>query len=113
MRFFGHHGDLAAERELGSHVYVDVELAADLGAAARSDSLADTLDYVRCYGLVRDVVERKQFHLLEALAGAIADALLTEPRAESVRVRVAKQPPLDGAIERCAVVIDRRREAGA
>ena len=109
MRFFGHHGDLAAERELGSHVYVDVELGADLSAAGRSDALADTLDYVHCYGVVRDVVEQRQYHLLEALADAIATALLAEPRAESVRVRVAKQPPLDGAIERCAVIIERRR----
>ena len=44
MRFFGHHGDVDAERELGSHVYVDVELTADLSAAGRSDVLGDTLE---------------------------------------------------------------------
>jgi dihydroneopterin aldolase len=111
MRFFGHHGDVDAERELGSHVYVDVELSADLSAAGHSDVLGDTLDYVRCYGIVRDVVEGRQYRLLEAIAEGIAAALLQEPRADSVRVRVAKQPPIDGYIERCAVIIERARVA--
>ena len=109
MRFFGHHGDVPAERELGSHVYVDVELRADLSVAGHSDVLGDTLDYVRCYRIVRDVVEGHQYRLLEAIAESIAAALLQEPRADSVRVRVAKQPPIDGYIERCAVTIERSR----
>ncbi|HEY4870182.1 MAG TPA: dihydroneopterin aldolase [Candidatus Dormibacteraeota bacterium] len=112
MRFFGHHGDVDAERELGSHVYVDVELSADFSAAGYSDVLGDTLDYVRVYGIVRDVVEGRQYRLLEAIAEGIAAALLQEPRADSVRVRVAKQPPIDGYIERCAVIIERARVAG-
>ncbi|MBV8300342.1 MAG: dihydroneopterin aldolase [Candidatus Dormibacteraeota bacterium] len=109
MRFFAHHGDVAAERELGSHLVVDVELRADLSRPASSDSLHDTVDYVHCYELVRQVVETRQFHLLEALADAIARALLDDARVESARVRVAKQPPIAGMIERFAVVIERSR----
>ena len=111
MRFFAHHGDVAAERELGSHLIVDVELRTDLGAPARSDSLHDTVDYVRCYEVVREVVETRQYHLLEALADAIATALLENRRVESARIRVAKQPPIDGMIERFAVVVERSRPA--
>jgi dihydroneopterin aldolase len=113
MQFFGHHGDVAAERELGSRVHVDVEIDTDMSTPGRSDDLVDALDYVRCYSLVREVVEGRQYHLLEAIAENIARALLEEPRALSVRVRVAKQPPLAGSIERCAVEITRRRESEA
>jgi len=109
MQFFGHHGELAAERELGSRVFVDVELYADLARAGESDSLTETIDYVRCHALVREVVEQRQFNLIEAIAENVARALLQELPATSVRVRVAKEPPIDGVISRTAVVIERGR----
>lgn len=109
MQFFGHHGDVEAERVLGGWLAVDVELSADLSPAGRSDRLQDTLDYVRCFEAVREVVEDRQFHLLEAVAEHIAAALLAEPLARRVRVRVAKRPPLRGVLDACAVVVERRR----
>jgi len=109
MQFFGHHGDVPAERELGSRVYVDVRVRTDTALPGRSDDLSDALDYVRCYARVRSVVEDEHFNLLEAIAENIADALLEEPRAMAVRVRVAKEPPLPGQIHRCAVEIERVR----
>jgi dihydroneopterin aldolase len=109
MEFFGHHGDVPAERELGSRLYIDVELRADLAPAGRSDSLQDTVDYVRCYEVVRGVVEGQQMHLLEAIAEQVAGTLLAETPALSVRVRVAKQPPIAGSIGRVAVTVERTR----
>ncbi len=113
LQFFGHHGDVEAERALGGRVDVDVEIRADLRGAASNDDLAATLDYVRCYETVRKVVETRQHNLLETVAEEIAEALLAEARVESVRVRVAKQPPLAGVFHRFAVVIERRRAAAA
>ena len=110
MRFFAHHGDVPAERELGGRIEVDVELRTDVRTAAASDSLRDAVDYVRCYEQVRDVVERRQFHLLESLAEAIAKALLADAMVSGVRVRVAKQPPVAASIDRFAVVVERDRE---
>jgi len=112
MQFFGHHGDVEAERELGSRVYVDVEISTDLSVAGRTDALSDTVDYVRCYELVRGIVEERRYRLLEAVAENIADALLEDPRAQLVQVRVAKEPPIDGVIARCAVVVRRDRGRG-
>lgn len=113
MEFFGHHGDLAAERELGSRIYVDVEIVLDLSVAGVSDKLEDTLDYVRCFETVRRVVEEAQHNLLEAVAERIARALLSEARVHRVRVRVAKQPPIAGGISRVAVVVDRSHASDA
>jgi 7,8-dihydroneopterin aldolase/epimerase/oxygenase len=109
LQFFGHHGDVEAERTLGGRVDVDVEIRAALGEAGRSDQLSDTVDYVRCYDTVRRVVETRQHNLLETVAEEIAAALLADERVDSVRVRVAKQPPIAGVFHRFAVVIDRDR----
>jgi dihydroneopterin aldolase len=112
MEFFGHHGDVPAERELGSRLHVDVDVRIDASVAGQSDDLRDALDYVRCYALIREVVEGRQYHLLEAIAENIAASLLHEPRALAVRVRVAKDPPLPGVIRRCAVIVERDRSSG-
>jgi dihydroneopterin aldolase len=109
MEFFGYHGDIEAERALGGRYRVDVELLVDLAPAGRSDHLGDTVDYVRCFQVVREVVENRQYRLLEALAQALADELLAQPRVDGVRLRVAKQPPLRGAFARFAVSIERHR----
>jgi dihydroneopterin aldolase len=110
MEFFGYHGDIEAERALGGRYRVDVELDADLLAAGRSDALTDTVDYVRCFQLVREIVETHQYRLLEALAQALADELLRQPLVDGVRVQVAKQPPLRGGFASFAVAIERRRD---
>jgi dihydroneopterin aldolase len=113
MEFYGYHGDIEAERALGGRYSVDVELVADLRAAGRSDDIGDTIDYVRCFQVVRDLVENQQYRLLEAMAEAIAQALLREHgRADTVRVRVAKQPPVRGTFRRFAVEVERRRGEG-
>lgn len=45
LRLWAHVGVLEHERELGQWFEVDLTLGVDLAAAARSDALADTLDY--------------------------------------------------------------------
>lgn len=45
LRLWAHVGVLEQERAHGQWFELDLELAFDLGAAARSDALADTLDY--------------------------------------------------------------------
>lgn len=94
LRYFARHGAHPAERQLGSHVEVDVEVDADLALAVASDRLEDTLSYSLVEAAVREVVQGSEFSLLEGLAGAIAEAVLALPRAERVTVRVTKTPRL-------------------
>lgn len=107
MAFFGRHGVFPAERELGARFSVDVELEGDLHAAGRSDRLEDTINYVKAYGLVKEVVEGDPCHLLEAVAERIADRLLALPRVERARVRVHKRPPLEGEFRSFGVEVVR------
>jgi dihydroneopterin aldolase len=113
MSFYGYHGETQAERTLGNRFHVDVEIRIDLSIAGRSDNIADTLDYAHVFELVRAVVEDQQFSLIEALAARVAETLLVERRIDSVKVRVGKQPPIAGAIDRCWVIIERDRGAGS
>ena len=91
MTFFGRHGTLSAERELGQPFVVDVALQCDLRPAGESDDLTQTVDYSQVYRQVRGIVEGPPLNLTEAVAERIADAILkTFPVVESVRVKVAK-----------------------
>jgi dihydroneopterin aldolase len=107
MAFFGRHGVFPAERELGARFSVDVVLEGDLRAAGRSDRLEDTIDYAKAYDAVREVVEGEPCHLLEAVAGRIADRLLLLPKVERATVRIHKKPPLPGEFRSVAVEISR------
>ena len=90
LSLFGHHGANAAEREAGTRLDVDGELELDTAAAAQTDRLRHTVNYDEIFALVRDRVENDSFHLLEALAGDLAHACLTEFGAARVHVRLTK-----------------------
>lgn len=109
----GHHGVEAAERAVAQPFEVDVELLLDLGAAGRSDDLEQTADYAAVDREVRRIVSTTSFRLVEALAEAIADALLDGFPAEAVEVRVAKPAvQLGGPFSSAGVTIRRARPGG-
>jgi dihydroneopterin aldolase len=91
LSVFGHHGARPYEKEAGQRLEVDLELEPTDDRAESSDRLADAVDYDELYGTVREVVEKKSFHLLEALAAATADTILDRFSVRRVRVRIAKQ----------------------
>ena len=109
MRFFGHHGCLADERSAGVHLDVDVEVRTDTLGAARTDRVEDTIDYARMVETCRRVAEDDSYHLIETVAERLAEQILQEPRADWVRVRVAKRPPLAAAVDRFSVTVERAR----
>jgi dihydroneopterin aldolase len=111
MQFKGRHGVSSEERAEPQPMEVDVVVRLDLSTAAKSDDLADTINYATLFELAREVVEERSFHLLEALAGAIADAVLAAHSVDDVEVRVRKpKAPLPGAFETVEVRIRRRRD---
>jgi len=112
MRFEGHHGVSDEEREFPQLIEVDIELQADLTAAARSDALEDTIDYGPLVEIARSIVEGKRYRLLEGIAGAIIDRILQDaPAATAVTVRVRKLAvPIDADIDHAEVTLSRERE---
>jgi dihydroneopterin aldolase len=91
MAFEGRHGVSAEERAEPQPIEVDIEMVMDLRAAGTEDDLERTADYSRAYDIAREVVESASFHLLEAIAEAIAHEVRAEyPRLREVTVRVRK-----------------------
>jgi dihydroneopterin aldolase len=92
----GVHGALPEEKERAQPFEVDLDLAVDLAAAGRTDSLADTVDYGAVAATVERVVTGERHRLLERLATRIADDVLAaDPRITSATVTVRKlRPPV-------------------
>ncbi|MEO8290519.1 MAG: dihydroneopterin aldolase [Gaiellaceae bacterium] len=85
----GFHGATSAEKEQGQRFLFDVWLLAH-DAGVRSDALGDTIDYTKVVECVQRVSDQQRFNLIEALAAAVADALVDEFDVSRVRVRVRK-----------------------
>lgn len=80
-------GERGAEQPVVLDIHVVPE---DLEAPARSERLADTVDYVAIARTARKVVERRHYPLVETLAQEVARALLDLPGVLHVRVRLQK-----------------------
>lgn len=91
LSVFGHHGARPYEKEAGQRLEVDLVLEPTSVASETSDRLSDTIDYDLLYQLVREVVEGRSYHLLEALARATADTILERFPIRRATVRIAKQ----------------------
>jgi len=59
LEFYGYHGTLAAEQELGQRFILDIELALDLRRAGETDDLAATVNYAAVYRLAAEIVRRR------------------------------------------------------
>ena len=101
ISLFGHHGVSRAERDTGTRLEFDVEMETDLDAAALSDSVEDTIDYMAIHQVLEEVVAADRHKLLESLAGAVADLLFERFPAREITVRIRKRnlPLAGGEIE--------------
>jgi dihydroneopterin aldolase len=106
-----HHGVMEHEEKVGQRFVIDLELSLDLGPAAASDRLADTVSYSSVIEVATDAFTAKNFRLVEAAAGAIADAVLsTFPRVAAVKVTVHKpHAPVAAIFADVGVSVLRRR----
>ncbi len=107
----GTHGVLEQEQRVPQPFHIDVELAVSLQAAGVDDDLAQTVDYSRVFEVCRQIVESTRFHLVEAIAEAIAHEVLAEfALLTEVTVRVRKpQAPIEGTFDWVGVEIRRGR----
>jgi len=107
----GHHGVFEFERAAGQDFVVDVALDVDTSAAARSDDLADTVDYGALAVAIAGIVAGEPVNLIETVAQRIASACLDDPRVTSVEVSVHKPAaPIPLTFDDVVVTIVRPRE---
>ena len=106
LEIFGYHGVNPDERRDGQRFLYDLEL--DVGEAGASDRIEDAVDYREVAACVREVSDARRYHLLEALADAVAEALLARFPVAAARVRVRK-PDVRLPVEFAAVSVERSR----
>ncbi|MFD1708263.1 dihydroneopterin aldolase [Siminovitchia sediminis] len=111
MEFYGNHGVFPEENILGQRFRVTVVLETDLRAAGRTDDLDQTVNYADIYALCKEIVEGKQFNLVETVAENTAGQILSHfEQVEKVHVKVVKpNPPIKGIYDSVAVEIMRSR----
>jgi dihydroneopterin aldolase len=87
-----YHGVAEHEGRVGQTFVLDMVLEIDLSKAARSDKVADTVSYDDIVATARAAFCAHPYKLVEAAAGAVADALL-EASAAVTRVWVTVRKP--------------------
>jgi FolB domain-containing protein len=96
------------ERETPQDILVNVTIYTDIRPAARSDDIADCVDYADISKKIRALVEKVRRFTVEALAEDIAVLCLDNPRVRKVTVRVEKPKAVTGA-ESVGVEIERSK----
>jgi FolB domain-containing protein len=109
LEFQGYCGVSERERETPQPMAVDLELFVDMRQAAATDDVAHTVDYTQVADRVLAIAQTERFHLLEALAERLAQAILTHFPVSAVDLWVRKlKPPVHGVRESTGARITRQ-----
>ena len=94
------------ERQVKQTVALNLELAADIARAARSDDIADTLDYKAISKRLLEFVGNSEYQLVETLAERVCELLLSEFDVGWVRLKLGKPGAVTHAAD-VGVIIER------
>lgn len=97
------------ERKLPRPVVIDVELAADVARAAKSDALKDAIDYAAVAQAVTAFAAASKFQLIETLAQRLAEKLQQDFGVAWLRLEVHKPGAVAGAQD-VSVSIERGKQ---
>ena len=106
------HGVMEHEATVGQTFTLDLALEIDLEQASRSDKLVDTVGYDQVVEIASQAFCATRYRLVEAAAGAVADAILEAFAAvTAVEVTVHKpHAPIAATFDDVGVVILRTRD---
>jgi len=79
------------ERKEKQSIILDLDMGADIAAAARTDAIEDTLNYKAVAKRLIEFVGDSDFQLVETLAERVAEIVLNEFDVKWVRLRVNKK----------------------
>jgi dihydroneopterin aldolase len=94
------------ERMVPQTIILDIEIGYDLSKSCKSDNIADTIDYGAVITRIRETLTEHSFQLVESLAEHVCQLILSEFKALSVKVKVAKPNILPG-LKALGVTIER------
>lgn len=111
MIFYGHHGVHPEERKLGQRFQVDFTFETKQDNDSKIKQLEDTIDYTKVYAIIKDILEKREFYLLEDCANTILDAVMNEfITIISTSVKIRKPSvPINGSLSSVEIEMDRIR----
>ena len=106
-----YHGVMPHEGKVGQPFVLDLALEIDLTEASRTDHLKHTVSYELLVRAVSEAFCARRYRLVEAAAGAVADAVLDRyPLLRSIRITVRKpHAPIAATFDDVGVTITRAR----
>jgi dihydroneopterin aldolase len=112
LMLHAYHGVMQHEAKVGQTFALDLILDIDLAAASRSDKLNDTVSYDVVVKTASEAFCARRYRLVEAAAGAVAEALLEGfPPLRAVRITVHKpHAPIAATFADVGVTIERGRD---
>jgi 7,8-dihydroneopterin aldolase/epimerase/oxygenase len=114
LALHAYHGVMQHEAKVGQTFHLDLVLDIDLAEASRTDKLAHTVGYDQVVEIASRAFCARRYRLVEAAAGAVADAVLEKfARVAGVRVTVHKpHAPIAATFADVGVTIARARRKG-
>ena len=85
-------GTTLEERASPQPCIADLQIWGDFEAAASTDSLDKSVDYSRVLLLVQEIVESREYNLVETLAYAIVRKVIQNFPVNRVSIKVRKRP---------------------
>ncbi|MGD0421480.1 MAG: dihydroneopterin aldolase [Xanthobacteraceae bacterium] len=106
-----YHGVMPHEAKVGQPFGLDLVVDIDLAEASRTDTLKATLSYETLVKTASEAFCVRRYRLVEAAAGAVADAVLDRfPKVVGIRVTVRKpHAPIAATFDDVGVTIVRTR----
>ena len=106
-----YHGVMPHEAKVGQPFVLDLVLDIDLGEASRTDKLKHTVSYDLLVKTVSEAFCTRRYRLVEAAAGAVADAVLDRYQPiRSIRITIRKpHAPIAATFDDVGVIVTRAR----
>lgn len=107
IKLYVYHGCLEEEGKIGGNYIVDVHMKTDFQAAALSDELSQTIDYVHINAIVTQEMAIRS-KLIEHVGQRIVSRIEQEIKGLiGLRVKVTKIcPPINGDVDNVAIIIE-------
>ena len=113
LALHAYHGVMQHEADVGQTFTLDLVLDIDLSEASRSDKITHTVGYDQVVNVAAQVFRAQRYRLIEAAAGAVADAVLERfAQVTAVRVTVHKpHAPIAATFADVGVTLTRTRQS--
>ncbi len=108
MSFYAYHGCFEQEQIVGTKYEITLTLTLDCSKAAKTDNLADTVNYQEVYAVVKKEMNIKS-KLIENVAQRIIETVKNQfPQIVTVEIWLSKvNPPLGGQVNKVTIQITR------